>query len=82
MDDQRYHLTLTATANGTVMNGWWAGRATAERKFTSWIGSYSVMPGARIALAEQAADGMRIELASKFRDGPPTVTVDRFRAVG
>ena len=58
MDNQRYHLTLTTTANGTVMNGWWAGRATAERKFRSWIGSYSVMPGARITLTERLDDGV------------------------
>jgi hypothetical protein len=36
--------------------------ATAERKFRSWIGSYSAVPSARIALAEQAADATWTEL--------------------
>ncbi|MFD7185469.1 hypothetical protein ACFV90_36605 [Streptomyces sp. NPDC059904] len=53
MVDRRYHLTLATTENGTVMNGWWSSRVTAERKFRSWIGSYSVMPGARITLTER-----------------------------
>ncbi|MET8210567.1 hypothetical protein ACWGDS_16560 [Streptomyces sp. NPDC055059] len=64
MDDQRYHLTLTTPANGTVMNGWWTSRATAQRKFTSWIRSYSAMPGARITLAEPLDDGAEQELQS------------------
>lgn len=40
------------------MDGRWSNIATAERKFRSWIGSYSAVPvpSARIALAEQAAD--------------------------
>ncbi|WP_331719925.1 hypothetical protein [Streptomyces sp. NBC_00147] len=35
---------------------------TAEREFRSWIGSYSAVPSARIALAEQAADSTWTEL--------------------
>ncbi|MFI9774037.1 hypothetical protein ACIHCV_04825 [Streptomyces sp. NPDC051956] len=31
-------------------------RETGQRKFRSWIGSYGSIPGARITLAEQAAD--------------------------
>lgn len=53
MDDQRYHLTLTTLADGTLMHGWWSSRATADRKYRSWIGSYGSMPGARIVLAER-----------------------------
>ncbi|MET7846284.1 hypothetical protein ABZT51_34490 [Streptomyces sp. NPDC005373] len=58
MGDRRYRLTLTTTAGRTVMDGRWSNIATAERKFRSWIGSYSAVPvpSARIALAEQAAD--------------------------
>jgi hypothetical protein len=56
MDDQRYHLTLATPANGTVMYGWWSSRVTAERKFRSWIGSYSVMPGAHITLTGRLDD--------------------------
>ncbi|MFD4715202.1 hypothetical protein ACFWN5_36820 [Streptomyces sp. NPDC058430] len=56
MGDRRYRLTLTTTAGPTVMDGRWSNLATAERKYLSWIGSYSIMPSARIALAEQAGD--------------------------
>lgn len=51
MNDQRYHLTLSTPANGAVMHGWWASRATAEHKFRSLIGSHGSIPGARITLA-------------------------------
>jgi hypothetical protein len=54
--DRSCRLTLTTPADGTVMDGRRDDPATAEREFRSWIGSYSVMPGARIALAEHAAD--------------------------
>lgn len=56
MNDQRYHLTLTTPADGTVMEGWWSSLKTAERKFTSLIGSYGSLPGARITLAEGLDD--------------------------
>ena len=56
MNDQRYHLTLTTPANGAVMHGWWSSLKTAERKFTSVIGSYGSIPGARITLAEGLDD--------------------------
>ncbi|WP_331720042.1 hypothetical protein [Streptomyces sp. NBC_00147] len=62
MDDGRYRLTLTTTAGRTVIDGRWSNRATAERKFRSWIGSYSAIPSARIALAVQAADATWTEL--------------------
>ncbi|MEV6696205.1 hypothetical protein AB0M68_03455 [Streptomyces sp. NPDC051453] len=57
MDDpESYHLTLTS--DGTVvMQGWWPARSTAERKFLSWIGSYSAIADARIVLTEQDDDG-------------------------
>lgn len=63
MGDRSYRLTLTTTADGTVMNGLWAATATAERKFLPWIGSYSIMPGARIALAEQGAGDLQADEA-------------------
>ncbi|WP_406100854.1 hypothetical protein OG698_01060 [Streptomyces sp. NBC_01003] len=44
------------------MQGEWSIRETGERKFRSWIGSYGSVPGARVALAEQAADGSWVEL--------------------
>ncbi|MFI9780869.1 hypothetical protein ACIHCV_40560 [Streptomyces sp. NPDC051956] len=62
MGDHRYRLTLTTTAGRTVMDGRWSNLTTAERKFRSWIGSYSAVPNACIALAEQAADATRTEL--------------------
>ncbi|MFE5199023.1 hypothetical protein ACFQ93_35905 [Streptomyces sp. NPDC056601] len=60
--DRRYRLTLTTTAGRTVMDGQWSNIATAERKFRSWIGSYSAIASARITLAEQAADSTWTEL--------------------
>ncbi|MFB6854901.1 hypothetical protein ACFCWV_20760 [Streptomyces sp. NPDC056341] len=53
---ERYRLTLTS-GGAVVMQSEWPIRETAARKYTSWIGSYGSMPGARIALAEQTADG-------------------------
>ncbi|MGW6484982.1 hypothetical protein ACWGDS_45495 [Streptomyces sp. NPDC055059] len=60
-DLERYRVTLTA-GGAVVMQGAWSIRETGERKFRSWIGSYGSMPGARITLAEQVADGTWIEL--------------------
>ncbi|MFB6675624.1 hypothetical protein ACFCWG_25000 [Streptomyces sp. NPDC056390] len=57
MDDpERYRLTLTSDG-AVVMQGWWSDRATGERKFRSWIGSYSGIPEARVVLTESEADG-------------------------
>jgi hypothetical protein len=52
MDDQRYHLTLS-TGGRPVMHGWWGKRATAERKFSSWIGEHGTVDGARITLVDE-----------------------------
>jgi hypothetical protein len=52
---ERYHLTLTATGR-PVQHGWWASEATARRKFTSWIGSWGELPGARIFLVDEETD--------------------------
>ncbi|MFG3364687.1 hypothetical protein ACGF0K_06890 [Streptomyces sp. NPDC048156] len=63
MDELKcYRLTLTTTGVGTVMDGRWIDLATALRKFRSWLGSYGSMPGARIELSVQTADGTWIEL--------------------
>lgn len=35
------------------MHGWWGSEATARRKFTSWIGEYGSMPGARVILVDE-----------------------------
>ncbi|HEY9370438.1 hypothetical protein [Streptomyces sp.] len=57
MDDpERYRLTLTSDG-AVVMQGWWSNRATGERKFISWVGSYSAISDARIVLTEQDDDG-------------------------
>lgn len=46
----RYRLTLTVD-DATVATGWWEKRATAERKFTSWVGDHG-RDDARITLAD------------------------------
>jgi hypothetical protein len=55
----RYHLTLM-TEGRTVMQGWWDDRSTAERMFSSWIGSYGSLPGAAVVLREHAAESEQI----------------------
>lgn len=39
------------------MQDWWPDRAIGERKFLSWIGSYSAVADARIVLTERGDDG-------------------------
>ncbi|MFD8779256.1 hypothetical protein ACFRU3_44055 [Streptomyces sp. NPDC056910] len=57
MDDpERYRLTLTSDG-AVVMQGWWPDRATGERKFRSWIGSYGGIAEARVVLTERGVDG-------------------------
>lgn len=53
---ERYHLTLT-TGGRPAMHGWWPDASTAERRFSSWIGDYSSLDGARITLVDTADDG-------------------------
>ncbi|NWF25214.1 hypothetical protein HW130_02875 [Streptomyces sp. PKU-EA00015] len=51
-DLQRYHLVLTVDGR-PVMRGWWADRATADRKFLSWIGERGSRSGVRVTLTDQ-----------------------------
>ncbi|MFK4149661.1 hypothetical protein [Streptomyces sp. NPDC004065] len=51
-DAERYHLTLTAGGR-TVQQGWWAGEASARRKFRGWVGEYGNLHGARITLVDE-----------------------------
>ena len=46
----RYRLTLTIDGRPTA-NGWWNLLETAERKFTSWVGTYG-SGGALIQLVD------------------------------
>ncbi len=48
----RFHLAVTASGR-LVMQGWWESEETARRKFTSWVGEYGSMPGARITLTDE-----------------------------
>lgn len=52
MDDERYHLTLTSGGE-PVMHGYWASLATAERKYTRWVGEHGTVAGARITLVDE-----------------------------
>lgn len=45
----RYRVTLIVDGR-TVMNGWWDVRATAEKKWTSWVGEQG--DGARVELVD------------------------------
>jgi hypothetical protein len=42
------------------MDGSWRERATAERKFRTWIGEFGSIGEARVVLAEHTADGDRV----------------------
>ncbi|MEV7394720.1 hypothetical protein [Streptomyces sp. NPDC091215] len=50
MNCERFHLVLT-TDSGPIMHGWWASKATAQRKFKVWVGEHGNM--------RQHADGAR-----------------------
>ncbi|MBB6081146.1 hypothetical protein [Streptomyces paradoxus] len=39
MDDDPFHLTLTADGK-PVMHGWWGKKPAAEHQYLSWIGSW------------------------------------------
>ncbi|MFB8036625.1 hypothetical protein ACFC5Z_27545 [Streptomyces sp. NPDC056004] len=39
------------------MRGWWSDLPTAERKYLRWIGERGNVNGARVTLADEAADG-------------------------
>ncbi|MFI6658052.1 hypothetical protein ACIBL8_21315 [Streptomyces sp. NPDC050523] len=58
-DPSDFHLVLTS-AGRPVMHGWWSDGATAERKFSEWIGSYSAIKGAAVVLAERSVDDERV----------------------
>lgn len=58
-DPGDFHLVLTS-AGQPVMHGWWSSEATAERKFSEWIGSHSAIRGAAVVLAELSADGEHV----------------------
>jgi hypothetical protein len=59
VDDERFHLTLTAEG-APAMHGWWGKRPTAEHQYRSWIGSWGSIDGASIVLAERADAGERV----------------------
>jgi hypothetical protein len=52
VNDQRYHLTLY-TSDEVVMQGWWAERATAERKHAAWKREHGSVEGARVVLVDE-----------------------------
>ncbi|WP_406360581.1 hypothetical protein OH782_42040 (plasmid) [Streptomyces sp. NBC_01544] len=66
MDNQRFHLTLS-TGDRPVMHGWWPDLATAQRKFTRWIGERGSRDGACITLTDEA-DGGRVLQAWPDKD--------------
>jgi hypothetical protein len=53
VDDQRFHLTLSA-AGRPVMHGWWSDETVARGKFVSWVGEFGKGPGARLLLVDEA----------------------------
>ena len=57
-DPPKYHLLLAIHGRPT-MHGWWTDRATADRKFRSWIGDYGSTNGARITLTDET-DGQQL----------------------
>ncbi|MFD5566670.1 hypothetical protein [Streptomyces cadmiisoli] len=64
MTPGRYHLTLTA--GRPIQHGWWDSEQTARRKWSSWVGEYGSMPGARITLVDE-------EMGTVLADWPGVV---------
>ena len=60
MNPGRYRLTLAADSR-PLMHGWWGSEATARSKFSSWIGQYGGLPGARVTLADEETGGVLTE---------------------
>jgi len=50
---ERFHLTLTS-AGRPVMHGWWANEETPRGMLPVWVGGWSELPDARIALVDEA----------------------------
>lgn len=48
----RFHLTLD-TGDWPCMQGWWADRRTADRKFQEWKREHGSVVGARITLVDE-----------------------------
>ncbi|WP_426568072.1 hypothetical protein [Streptomyces canus] len=48
----RYRVTV-AIDGAPLIQGWWDDRATADRKYTSWIGEHGGRAGARVTLADE-----------------------------
>lgn len=54
-DPMRFPLTLTSSGR-PVMYSWWGDAATAEEKFSKWIGSYAI-EAAEVVLTERTGAG-------------------------
>ena len=52
MNPERFHLALSS-AGRPVMHGWWADRATADRKFSAWKEEHGSVDGARVVLVDE-----------------------------
>lgn len=52
MNPERFHLVLSS-ADRPVQHGWWAVEATARRKFSSWVGEWGTVEGARVTLTDE-----------------------------
>jgi len=52
VNPERFHLTLTSTGR-PVMQGWWGSGTVARSQFTTWIGSWGGLPGARVVLVDE-----------------------------
>ncbi|WP_346138963.1 hypothetical protein [Streptomyces coeruleofuscus] len=59
MDDERFHLVLTAGGR-PVMRGWRGKQPTAEHQYLSCIGSWGSIDDARVVLTERTDDGERV----------------------
>jgi hypothetical protein len=49
---ERYHLTLYS-AGRPMRHGWWGNKATAQRKFTAWVGESGNLPDVRVTLVDE-----------------------------
>jgi hypothetical protein len=52
VNDERYHLTLTA-AGRPMMQGWWGNEETPRGMIPVWVGSWGDLPDARVTLFDE-----------------------------
>lgn len=70
MDVQRFHVTLSRGGR-PILRGWWPDLATAEKKYSRWIGERGGKDDARITLVDEVDGGRLLKSWPVDRGIPP-----------